>query len=497
MARSRSARLCFVLMLAATSALVFAAPAAAATINVSTTVDEYGAGAACSLREAVQSVNTAAPFGGCPDAQGGDLIELPPGTYTLTRTGAGENANATGDLDLYAAMTISGGESADTEVVGSGDRVFQLHQESPNRIEDLTIRGGAATGVGGGILIEGETLTLVLDHVVLGPNTATGGGGGIAISGVGFAGDEAVVTIQDSVVIGNTTTNYSGGIDMGSYSVVTIERSLITENIAATSGDGIANFGGVLVVRNSTISGNGFGAVGDQGGGIWTNPNTATTFESVTMTDNEAGASSGSGGHIYQAGGSFLVRNVLMDSSPISGECALVLPSFLEEGTNLVESPGACGGFGSSTGLGLDPLGDAGGPTQTVPISAGSDARGVADDTFCGATDQRGVPHPDGGCDVGAYQYAECRGTVVSVVGTGAGEVLGGSSAAEGFLLLAGNDTANGGGGNDAMCGGGGADVLKGGSGRDTLDGEGGKDRCNGGTGRDKGFACEREQSIP
>ena len=53
-----------VLLLATIS--VAAVPArAAGTITVTTTADEYGAGAACSLREAVRTANDGANFGGC------------------------------------------------------------------------------------------------------------------------------------------------------------------------------------------------------------------------------------------------------------------------------------------------------------------------------------------------------------------------------------------------------------------------------------------------
>jgi len=54
---------------------VFATPARAATITVTTTADEYGAGAGCSLREAIRAANSNAAFGGCSaGAAGADTI---------------------------------------------------------------------------------------------------------------------------------------------------------------------------------------------------------------------------------------------------------------------------------------------------------------------------------------------------------------------------------------------------------------------------------------
>lgn len=495
MVRKAWNRVGLAMVLVVSIVLVTAPPSAAATLTVNTTVDEYGAGADCSLREAIQSINSNSAFGGCPTGAAGDTIDLPPGVYTLDLTGEGENLNATGDLDLMAEMTIAGSASSDTEIVGSGDRVMELRTgtDTTVTIRDVTVRGGAPTsGVGGGIYISDRQVGLDLERVVVGPNSAAFGGG------LWLAGDApafpAIVTIRDSTISGNTTPGEGGGM-VTSDATVTVERSLISENLAATWGDGISNYGS-LTVRDSTIADNGSGAVGDLGGGIYSQ--SATTLENVTLFDNEGGASPGTGAHIYQNGGTLTVRNVLMDAVAFGGECGNIgSGTYVAQGTNLVESPGSCTDFTTATDLGLGVPGEEGGPTETVPITAGSGARGAAGEAFCGPTDQRGVPRPDGGCDVGAYQYAECRGRVVSIVGTGGRDILSGSAAAEGFLLLGGNDVANGGGGDDAICGGAGADVLKGGAGRDTLDGQGGKDRCNGGTGRDKGFACERQRSIP
>src|SRR5436309_761481 len=59
----------------------------------------------CSLREAIIAANA---------NPGADTINLPPGTYTLTISGAGENAGAAGDLDVTQDLTLSGGGSVGT-----------------------------------------------------------------------------------------------------------------------------------------------------------------------------------------------------------------------------------------------------------------------------------------------------------------------------------------------------------------------------------------------
>jgi CSLREA domain-containing protein len=60
------------------------------TINVTTTADEFGTGGACSLREAVEAIDTGGDFGGCVNTGGtADTIQLQALTYTLTRLAAG------------------------------------------------------------------------------------------------------------------------------------------------------------------------------------------------------------------------------------------------------------------------------------------------------------------------------------------------------------------------------------------------------------------------
>ena len=84
--------------IAASFAIALAVPAStqALTIDVSTTADEYLAGSACSLREAIESANTDAAVGGCSagEATSPDEVRLPAGTFMLTRPGAAGQTEA-------------------------------------------------------------------------------------------------------------------------------------------------------------------------------------------------------------------------------------------------------------------------------------------------------------------------------------------------------------------------------------------------------------------
>ena len=122
-----------------------------------------------SLRSAIQAA----------DSRGGsNTIILPSGTFTLTIAGAGEDASATGDLDITRNLTIKGKNSASTIIDGNNlDRVFQVLGGKVS-ISKVTIQHGRASGTGGGILNSGGKVTLssvaILNNVAAG-NNGTGG----------------------------------------------------------------------------------------------------------------------------------------------------------------------------------------------------------------------------------------------------------------------------------------------------------------------------------
>ncbi len=108
------------------------AAATAATLTVTTTADAVAADGACGLREAITAANLdAAPPGAgeCApgSAAGTDRIVLGPGVFALSRSGAGEDANATGDLDLRGAVAIVGAGAGATTIDARGiDRVLSV-----------------------------------------------------------------------------------------------------------------------------------------------------------------------------------------------------------------------------------------------------------------------------------------------------------------------------------------------------------------------------------
>ena len=138
-----------------------------------------------SLRSAIQAA----------DAQGGsNTIIVPSGTFTLTIAGAGEDASATGDLDITGNLTIKGKSSASTIIDGNNlDRVFQILSGKVS-ISNVTIQHGRAVSDGGGILNSGGKVTLssvaILNNVATGINGIAGanGIGGGPVGGAGGNG---------------------------------------------------------------------------------------------------------------------------------------------------------------------------------------------------------------------------------------------------------------------------------------------------------------------
>ena len=110
-----------------------------------------GGGRGCSLRAGIMEAN----------AQGHAVVELPAGTHTLTLRGSGENAAATGDLDVTAGLTLLGA-AANTTTVQAGsddrngiDRVFEIRPGAAARISQVFVRHGRVEGGGAGLLNQG------------------------------------------------------------------------------------------------------------------------------------------------------------------------------------------------------------------------------------------------------------------------------------------------------------------------------------------------------
>ena len=287
------------------------------TIHVTTTKDTVDrnpgdgvcadAWGTCSLRAAVQHAN----------ASGGGTIVLRKAVYALTITGPDEDASATGDLDVLAAVRIDGrGATADAR---GHDRVLDVIAGGALSLRDLTVTGGMAPGSGlpasgGGVRNAG---TLEVDRSTIVRNSAARAGGGVEAS------PGSSTTINRSTLSMNSTgagPGNGGGLHLTGAGTVHVDRTVVTGNTAASEGGGLWNSGtGTMTVDRSTIAGNrASGAEATMGGGGLfqeAGPSGTLTVTRSEVTDNVADGAAGSGGGILNDQGTLVVERTLVEGN--------------------------------------------------------------------------------------------------------------------------------------------------------------------------------------
>jgi CSLREA domain-containing protein len=425
-----------------------ASGAQSATITVDSAADSLAIDGNCTLREAVIAANTDTAVDACPAGSGADIVVVPAGTYTLTLVGTGEDAAATGDLDVTASAELLGSPAGAILDGNGADRVLDVDPAHTGGVivtlTNVTIRNGAGVAQGGGIRNAG-TLTLTGSRV----SSSTASGAGEDVEGGGIYNDGSLQLIA-STVDGNTTlvsstsgAAFGGGIHTEGGALVVTDSS-IRDNVATlnpsagpeVAGGGIHCGGSMLTLMRSTVSGN--GAVGDPrsgsglGGGIASCDGAITNS---TISGNHAAI----GAQIIVAGGTLSFSNSTIDDGISVG----VAETLIFRNTIVARCFDLGGGFTtvaddynldasdtcqmSGTDLrGVDPLlgplADNGGPTQTrMPqpgspaIQAGNPAAPGSGGLACEATDQRGVVRPVGSrCDIGAVESSVTGTTIAS-----------------------------------------------------------------------------------
>jgi hypothetical protein len=244
-------------------------------------------------------------------------------------------------------------------------------------------------------------------------NGSTDFGGGI-FNGAFYNGTLATLTVTNCTLAGNTASASGGGIYNGAGNLV-VNSSTLSGNSASVNGGGIRNFG-LLALTNSTLAGN---SAGNFGGGIGNDASAA--LSNCTLSGNAAAM----GGGIDANNGTLTVANTI-----VAGNSASTGPdvngTIASQGYNLFGDPSGAAGLQTSDLRNLDPLlaplGNYGGPTQTMALLPGSPAinagsNGLAVDPSGNPllTDQRGLSRiVNGPVDIGAF---ESRGFVLGVAG--------------------------------------------------------------------------------
>jgi len=278
---SQSNKSLFSILLATLLTLTVPWLAMAATITVTTTTDEFGTGANCSVREAIQAANTNAAFGGCTTgAAGMDTINIPANIYTLAIAGADEDFNATGDLDVVtdtAGILLNGtGATSATVVInatGLNDRVIHAASGVALHVNNLTLRGGNVSGgSGGGAWFQG---TANVTGTTFSGNTAKNGGG---------ASFESTASVIGTTFSGNTSSDGGGG---GAFfeSTADVTGTTFSGNTTFYNGGG-ASFYDTANVTGTTFSGN---TSDIYGGGAFFAGEEAKQVVNVLFARNRAG----------------------------------------------------------------------------------------------------------------------------------------------------------------------------------------------------------------
>jgi hypothetical protein len=325
---------------------------------------------------------------------------LPGGTVDFQPGLSGTITLTSGVLLIDTDLRISG-PGADVITVSGNDRseVLSVSGLSTVEIAGLTIAEGTTFGFGGGIANRG-TLTVANSLI---RDSFSIRGGGIANFGT--------LTVIDSILSDNWVDLVGGGIyNPGLGSTATVINSTLSGN-SATAGGGIANEGGTLTVTNSTLSGN---LAGARGGAI-ENAGTLATITNSTLSGNSVNAPSGFGAGLSIIGSTTqtVIRNTILGGNHAASSPDVGGP-VNSQGHNLIGDGTGASGFADTDVVGttdfpidplLEPLGDYGGPTQTMRPSPGSPVINAGDNIDAPDTDQRGFTRIVGGfIDIGAVE---------------------------------------------------------------------------------------------
>lgn len=384
------------------------AATADAALLVTTTADSVANDGACSLREAITAANTnlasGAANGECGVGQTPpfDRIDLPAGSFRLTRTGAVDDSNAAGDLDV---------RRAGIEIVGAGADVTEIRGDRKERVIDigaglappapgaaavvlraLSLRSGSDVGGGGIRTAAGWPLTIDACGIA---NNSAERGGGIAAAGP--------LTVQASTFHGNVATAVAGpgggALHYSGTAPALLRNVTFNANESATDG-AAAVFTGTARLNNVTAAGNiSDNDMDDTGDGA------IAAFAAVEMSNTLLAAN--------------IDFSIIIGGS-VSPDCVGSSANLVSRGYNLVANTGAACLVTTQTGdqfgtpaqpinARLLPFGLYGGTTETQLPAATSpavDSGAPAGAPFpCEPVDQRGVARPLGaGCDIGAVE---------------------------------------------------------------------------------------------
>jgi len=362
---------------------------------VSPTVDSSFAG--CVRNNGVLTLNTVTVTGCMARIGSGGIGSF----HTLTVINSNITGNKASSVDgsFVSGGGIAGGPGP---ITGAASRVDIINSSITNNIaENVTVAVSKAQGGG-----YANTAVMNISFSVVDGNQALQVGGGI---------NTANMTIQNSTISNNKARFDVGGID--NDGTMSIDTSTFSGNVSGfgcvgaecnnSLAGGILNTaGGTMTVNNSTITGN--SCVASSGGIL--NASGSLTITSSTITLNSCNVGPGLG-----VSAPTIIKNTLLANNtggPGAGDCAASSANLTSQGHNLIRDPTGCNMTGDTatniTGVDpkLGPLSPNGGATLTHALRFDSPA--IDTGSGCPATDQRGVPRPQGPqCDIGSFEFVD------------------------------------------------------------------------------------------
>lgn len=382
----------------------------AATIHVNTTHDELNNDGDCSLREAIQSANKDTSIDTCVAGSGADEIVFTSSgeaqVFKLEIQGRDEDQAASGDLDITDDLTITGNGAKQTIIDGNQiDRVLQLITPINVFLNSLTIRHGRSDSRSGGGVLTSSGSVLTINNSLIVDNVAPAGAGG------GIDNSSGKLTIINTTIANNTARLGGGIFNSGKGErAMTIMNSTISGNNASSQGAGIFEDGTGARIINTSIINN----IGN--GGICFDTSD-TTITNSTIVGNSKG------NICHAAGGVATLQNTIVgkQTENCSTRFATLITSrgnnlFGEPFCDINKLPSDLSGdprLGSlpTLRLGINPdfvISPAGGHLPLLPDSPAIDA---ANNAACTPNDQLGRTRVDGNndgnvdCDIGAIEF--------------------------------------------------------------------------------------------
>lgn len=315
----------------------------------------------------------------------------------------------TGLPDISSDLTITGPGATLLTINGGGNlRVLSISIlpaiGNTISISGLTIQNGKSTD-GAGLKIASTatslTTTVNISNCIFNSNKATVKGGGIY-------NESDVLNITNCVF----NNNLGGGVYNKGF--FTVSNSTFSNN-TSNYGAGLYTYGGSIV--NCTFNGNNAfyngGAIFNSGG--------QPAIINCTVVGNTAIVAGGGVACASGASGCPVSNSIIAENTaPLGPDLLSQLGyPFFSQGNNFIGKFDGSSGF--TNGVNNDQVGSVatpkipllgslannGGFTSTMALLTGSPCLNTG--SCVSATDQRGIPRPQGGaCDIGAFEFSTC-----------------------------------------------------------------------------------------